>query len=130
MPVTMDFMVITQYAQRTSGGVVRIVKDLDDEIHGRHVLVVEDIIDTGLTLNYLLQTIRARSPASLEVCTLLDRPALRIVEDLPVKYTGFEIADVFVVGYGLDYRQRYRNLPYIATLKEEAFENEANRRVH
>lgn len=119
IPLTMDFMAISEYGPRTAHGVVRIIKDLDDEIQGRHVLVVEDIIDTGLTLNYLLNTLRPRSPASLAVCTLLDRPSLRIVEDLPVSYVGFELEDVFVVGYGLDYRQRYRNLPYIGILKEQ-----------
>ncbi|HXG23319.1 MAG TPA: phosphoribosyltransferase family protein, partial [Chthonomonadales bacterium] len=99
---------------------VRITKDLDDSIHGRNVLIVEDIIDTGLTLAYIRRNLLVREPASLRICTLLDRPYRRIV-DIPVDYVGFEIPDTFVVGYGLDWRGKYRNLPYIATLKPELY---------
>lgn len=120
IPVALDFMAITSYgsAQATSGA-VRLIKDLDEEISGRHVLLVEDIIDTGLTAAYLLRTLRARDPASLRICTLLDKTARRIVDTLPITYRGFEVPDTFVVGYGLDYRQLYRNLPYIGVLKPE-----------
>jgi hypoxanthine phosphoribosyltransferase len=114
--VAIDFMATTSYVGRDSSGVVRLLKDLDHPIEGKHVVVVEDIIDTGLTLNYVLRTLRARQPASLEVCTLLNKPARRLI-DLPIKYTGFDIPDAFVVGYGLDYNQRYRNLPHIGVLK-------------
>lgn len=116
LPLTLDFMAISSYGEETtSSGVVKILKDLDENIEGAHVLVVEDIVDTGLTLAYLLRNLSAKNPASLKVCILLDRPARRIV-DLPLAYKGFEIPDRFVVGYGLDYRQRYRNLPFICTL--------------
>jgi hypoxanthine phosphoribosyltransferase len=117
LPVSVDFMAITPYGPQTrdSGG-VRILKDLDDQIEGRHVLVVEDIIDTGLTLAYVLKHLRGKKPASLRVCTLLDRSSVRLL-DLPVPYVGFEIPDQFVVGYGLDDHERYRNLPYIGVLK-------------
>jgi hypoxanthine phosphoribosyltransferase len=101
--------------------VVRILKDLEQDITGRHVLVIEDIVDTGLTLGYLLRTLRAREPASVRVCTLLDRSVRRIV-DLPMDFRGFDIPDRFVVGYGLDYQQRYRNLPFIGVLKPEVLE--------
>lgn len=117
LPLTLDFMAISSYGEETtSSGVVKILKDLDENIEGAHVLVVEDIVDTGLTLGYLLRNLSAKNPASLKVCILLDRPARRIV-DLPLAYKGFEIPDRFVVGYGLDYRQRYRNLPFICTLE-------------
>ena len=120
MPVHIDFLSITSYAVRgeSGAGAVKIVKDLDIDITNRNVLVIEDIIDTGFTLGYLLRILKARNPASLKVAVLLDRPALRIV-DLPVAYKGFEIPDEFVVGYGLDYRERYRNLPYICLLKTD-----------
>lgn len=119
IPFSLDFMAITSYGPGpTSQGVVRIIKDLDESIEGRHVLVVEDIIDTGLTLGYLLRNLQARRPESLKVCTFLDKPARRIV-DLPIEYRGFTIPDKFVVGYGLDYRQHYRNLPFIGVLKAE-----------
>ena len=114
IPVSIDFMAISSYAGQA--GVVRIIKDLEESIAGRDVLMLEDIIDTGLTANYLLQNLKRRNPASLQLCALLDRPARRIIE-LPVAYRGFEIPDQFVVGYGLDYQQRYRNLPHIATLR-------------
>lgn len=115
IPVYLDFLAISSYAERGEAGAVRIVKDLDMDITNKHILVVEDIIDTGFTLGYLLRILRARNPASLKVAVLLDRPALRIVE-LPVAYRGFEIPEHFVVGYGLDYNQEYRNLPYICLL--------------
>ena len=115
-PVTIDFLAISSYVGRDSSGVVRLLKDLDRSITGQHVLLVEDIIDTGLTLSYVLRSLRTREPASLEVCTLLNKPARRLVEQ-PIKYTGFDIADRFVVGYGLDYNQRYRNLPFIGVLQ-------------
>ena len=113
----LDFMAVSSY-QGGAPGAVRITKDLDDSIEGACVIVVEDIIDTGLTLNYVLSTLRSRGPKSLEVCTLLDKDVRRIV-DLPIAYRGFEIPDRFVVGYGLDLAGRYRNLRYIATLHEE-----------
>jgi hypoxanthine phosphoribosyltransferase len=113
---SIDFMAISSYAGQASSGVVRITKDLDESIAGRHVLLVEDIIDTGLTGNYLLQTLKRRNPASIEICALLDKSVRRII-DLPIAYRGFDIPDVFVVGYGMDYQQRYRSLPHIATLR-------------
>ncbi|MGH2348035.1 MAG: hypoxanthine phosphoribosyltransferase [bacterium] len=120
IPMTLDFMAITSYGgARETSGVVRLIKDLDEEITGRHVILVEDIIDTGLTAAYLLRTLSARDPASLRICTLLDKTARRIVDDLPIDYRGFEVPDIFVVGYGLDYRQLYRNLPFIGVLKSE-----------
>ncbi|HYR86608.1 MAG TPA: hypoxanthine phosphoribosyltransferase [Terriglobia bacterium] len=115
LPLSMDFLSISSYGEN-SEGVVRITKDLEENIAGKDVLVLEDIIDTGFTLKYLLRTLGGRNPKSLEVCTLLDRRARRIIE-LDLKYVGFEIPDKFVVGYGLDYRQRYRNLPYIGVVK-------------
>jgi hypoxanthine phosphoribosyltransferase len=121
IPLAIDFLAISNYGSKGASGVVRILKDLDQDIAGRHVLVVEDIVDTGLTLGYLLNTLRARSPASLKVCTLLDRSVRRIV-DLPVAFRGYEIPDRFVVGYGLDYQQRYRNLPFLGVLKPEVLE--------
>lgn len=115
IPVIVDFLSISTYAERSEAGAVRIIKDLDVDITKRDVIVVEDIIDTGFTLGYLLRILKARNPASLKVAVLLDRPSLRIVE-LPVAYKGFEISEEFVVGYGLDYNQKYRNLPYICLL--------------
>src|SRR6266700_6849873 len=111
LPLAMDFLSISSYGEG-SEGVVRITKDLEENIAGKDVLLVEDIVDTGFTVRYLLRTLSGRNPKSLEVCTLLDRKARRIIE-IDLKYIGFEIPDKFVVGYGLDYRQRYRNLPYI-----------------
>jgi hypoxanthine phosphoribosyltransferase len=119
IPLTLDFMAISSYGGKDASGVVRIIKDLEQDITGRHVLVVEDIVDTGLTLGYLLRILQARNPLSLQVCTLLDRSVRRIV-DLPVAFRGFEIPDRFVVGYGLDYQQHYRHLPCIGVLKPEA----------
>ncbi len=121
MPLAIDFLAISGYGRKDSAGVVRILKDLDQEITGRHVLLVEDIVDTGLTLGYLLRTLQARQPMSLRVCTLLDRSARRIV-DLPMAFRGFDIPDQFVVGYGLDYQERYRNLPFIGVLRPEVLE--------
>lgn len=126
IPVQMDFMAITSYGSaRAQSGVVRLIKDLDVEITGRHVLLVEDIIDTGLTAGYLLRLLYARSPASLEICTLLDRPYRRILDSLRIAYRGFEIPDRFVVGYGLDYHEQYRHLPFIGILKEEILRSAA-----
>ena len=116
IPAAVDFIAISSYGPNSkASGVVRIVKDLEEEIAGRHLLVVEDIVDTGLTLGYLLRILRERGPASLQVCTLLDRSVRRIV-DHPIAYRGFEVPDRFVVGYGLDYQQRYRSLPFISLL--------------
>ena len=118
VPCEIDFMAISSYGASTdSSGVVRILKDLDLNIEGRHVLVVEDIIDSGLTLSYLIRNLEARGPASLEICALLTKPERREI-DVPVRYTGFEIPNRFVVGYGLDFAERYRNLPYVGVLDE------------
>lgn len=118
IPITLDFMAITSYGEdQATSGAVRLIKDLDEKITGRHVILVEDIIDTGLTAAYLLRNLRARDPASLNICTLLDKSVRRIVDNLPIAYRGFEVPDMFVVGYGLDYRQLYRNLPFIGVLK-------------
>src|SRR5262249_52132610 len=116
VPVTIDMMATSRYESQASSGVVRITKDLEDSIAGRDVLLVEDIIDSGLTASYLLRILRQRNPASLEICALLDKSASRII-DLPIAYRGFEIPDVFVVGYGMDYQQKYRNLPYIGIMR-------------
>jgi hypoxanthine phosphoribosyltransferase len=118
VPCEIDFMAVSSYGSATdSSGVVRILKDLDAPIDGRDVLVVEDIVDSGLTLHYLLKNLRARNPASLEVCALLTKPERRRIE-LPIRYVGFEIPNRFVVGYGLDHAQRYRNLRYVAVLND------------
>ncbi len=118
LAAAVDFISVAGYgAERSSSGVVRIRKDLDENIEGRDVLIVEGIIDTGLTLSYLLRNFRTRHPRSLRVCAFLDKPAQRII-DLPVDYVGREIPDRFVVGYGLDHRERYRNLPLIGVLKD------------
>jgi hypoxanthine phosphoribosyltransferase len=114
----LDFMAVSSYGSSTdSSGVVRILKDLDAPIEGRDVLIVEDIIDSGLTLHYLLRNLKARNPASLEVCSLLTKPERRRVED-PIRYVGFEIPNRFAIGYGLDHKQRFRNLPFVAALDE------------
>lgn len=118
VPVTLDFMSVSSYGNETSSsGVVRIVKDLDETLEGRDVLVVEDIIDSGRTLSYLLGVFRERKPASLKLCTLLDKPEGRVVEGVQVDYSAFTIPDEFVVGYGLDYAQKYRNLPYVGIVR-------------
>jgi hypoxanthine phosphoribosyltransferase len=120
IPCEIDFMAVSSYGSATdSSGVVRILKDLDASIEGRDVVLVEDIIDSGLTLHYLLRNLRARNPASLEVCALLTKPERRRV-DLPVRYVGFEIPNRFAIGYGLDYSQRHRNLGYVAALADAA----------
>jgi hypoxanthine phosphoribosyltransferase len=122
LPLEFDFMAVSSYGAATkTSGVVRILKDLDHEIEGRHVLLVEDIVDSGLTLAYLLKNLRTRRPASLEVCALLHKTAMQKV-DVELKYVGFEIPPEFVVGYGLDYAERFRNLPYVATLKPAAYQ--------
>jgi hypoxanthine phosphoribosyltransferase len=119
LPCEVDFMDLSSYGMgTTSSGVVRILKDLEEDITDHHVLIVEDIIDTGLTLSYLRKTLLARRPASMEILTLLTKPSRRQVE-LEVKYTGFEVPDVFVVGYGIDYAGRYRNLPDICAINSE-----------
>ncbi len=121
VPCSLEFMAVSSYGASTdSSGVVRIIKDLDESIEGRHVLVVEDIIDTGLTLNYLRELLLNRKPASLRICTLLNKPERRAV-DVPVDYVGFDIPNEFVVGYGLDYAERYRNVPFIAVLRPEVY---------
>ena len=117
LPVTLDFMSVSSYGDGTeSTGRVKIVKDLDDNIEGKHVIVIEDIIDTGRTLSHLLEVLKVRKPESLKLCTLLDKPDRRVV-DVKVDYCGFEIPDEFVVGYGLDFAQKYRNLPYIGVVE-------------
>jgi hypoxanthine phosphoribosyltransferase len=117
-PCEVDFMALSSYGSATeSSGVVRILKDLDTPIEGRDVLIVEDIVDSGLTLHYLLRNLQARDPASLEVCALLTKPERRRVE-LPIRYVGFEIPNLFAIGYGLDHGQRYRNLDYVAVLNQ------------
>ncbi len=122
-PLHLDFMAITSFeSTERSGGVVRILKDLDLPVTGRPVLLVEDIIDTGLTAGYLVRNLKAREPSSLEICTLLDRRVRRLI-DLPLRYVGFEVPDSFLVGYGLDHRQAYRNLPSISLLPEEMLED-------
>jgi len=122
IPTELDFLSITHYASGSSRGNVRLLKDLEVPIQGRHILFVEDVIDTGLTLNYLLQTLRARGPASLEVCVLFNKNRTRLI-NIPLKYKGFDLPDRFVVGYGLDYQEKYRNLPYIGLLKPHIFQN-------
>ena len=119
IPVEFDFMAVSSYGSATrTSGVVRILKDLDHEIEGEHVIVVEDIIDSGLTLSYLMRNLEAREPASLEICALLTKPERREI-DVPVRYVGFEIPNRFVIGYGLDFAERYRNLPYVGVLHED-----------
>ncbi|HDQ14940.1 MAG TPA: hypoxanthine phosphoribosyltransferase [Sediminispirochaeta sp.] len=121
LDLEVDFIAASSYGNATeSSGVVRILKDLDYPIEGRHVLLIEDLIDTGLTLQYLAENFRSRGPASLKICTLLDKPERRKV-DITVDYKGFDIPDEFIVGYGIDYSQKYRNLPYIATLKPSVY---------
>ena len=122
IPVQIDLMEVSSYggAATESSGLVRILKDLSSSIDGRHVLIVEDIIDTGLTLNYLVRYLRGKNPASLKICTLLDKPARRIVE-IAIDYRGFEIPDRFVIGYGLDYGEAYRNLRFVGVLRPEVY---------
>lgn len=121
LTVSIDFLAVSSYGKSSlTTGVHRIIKDLDESIEGRHVLLVEDIVDTGLTLNFLRDHLRAREPASLAICAMLDKPERRKVA-VDVRYVGFEIPDVFVVGYGLDYSERYRNLPFLAELKRSVY---------
>ncbi|MDD4145792.1 MAG: hypoxanthine phosphoribosyltransferase [Clostridia bacterium] len=123
VPLELDFMAVSSYGMSThASGVVRILKDLEWDIVGKDVLIIEDIVDTGLTLSYLKENLRARNPASLKICTLLDKPDRRKVPILP-DYKGYNIPDEFVVGYGLDYGERYRNLPYIGVLKPEYYQD-------
>lgn len=120
LPLEVDFMAVSSYGASTeSSGVVRILKDLEQNIQGKNILIVEDIIDSGLTLSYLYNLLKSRNPADIKICTLLDKPSRRKV-DIKVDYLGFEIPDYFVVGYGLDYNEKYRNLPFIGVLKPEA----------
>ncbi|MBN1483628.1 MAG: hypoxanthine phosphoribosyltransferase [Chloroflexia bacterium] len=122
-PVAVDFMAVSSYGASTeSSGVVRFLKDLDESIEGKHVLVIEDIVDSGLTLQYILEILRQRKPASLRVCVLLDKKERRQV-DIPMHYVGFTVPDAFVVGYGLDFDQIYRNLPFVGVLKPEIYES-------
>jgi hypoxanthine phosphoribosyltransferase len=123
MPLEMDFMATSSYGNATeSSGVVRILKDLDTSVEGRHILIVEDIIDSGLTLRYLMENLARRNPTSIAVCTLLDKTKAREEDIIQPQYTGFSIPDRFVVGYGLDYAQKYRNLPYIGVLKPSVYQ--------
>jgi hypoxanthine phosphoribosyltransferase len=123
VPVAIDFMAVSSYGTGTSSsGVVRILKDLDEDVEGKHVLVVEDIIDSGLTLNYLVDNLKSRQPASIKICTLLNKPDRRKV-DVDIAYNGFTIPDHFVIGYGLDYAEKYRNLPFIGILKPEIYQD-------
>jgi hypoxanthine phosphoribosyltransferase len=121
IPVEMDFIAVSNYSTESRDqGYVRMVKDLEIPIHNRHVLFIEDVIDTGLTLNYILQNLRARQPASLEVCVLFDRSEHRLI-DISTRYKGFDLPDKFVVGYGLDFKEKYRNLPFVGLLKASVF---------
>ena len=125
IPMKMDFMAVSSYGSTTeSSGVVRILKDLDFTVTGKHILIVEDIVDTGLTLQYLKEILTTRNPESVKVCSLLEKPSRRIV-DVDIDFLGFQVPDKFVVGYGLDYNEKYRNLPYICVLKTEAYAGKA-----
>ena len=118
VPVSLDFMSVSSYGAGTeSSGVVKIIKDLDEPLAGKHVLIVEDIIDSGRTLSYLIEILKQRNPADIRICTLLDKPSRRVKKEVVVDYTCFSIPDEFVVGYGLDYDQKYRNLPYIGVVE-------------
>ena len=126
IPLEVDILAVSNYSTESRNqGFVRLDKDLDIPIRGRHVLFIEDVIDTGLTLNYLLGNLRTRLPASLEVCVLFNKPAKRLI-DIPVKYKGYDLPDQFVVGYGLDYREKYRNLPFVGLLKSNLLHNGNN----
>lgn len=128
-PVEMDFIAVSSYSSESRDqGYVRLVKDLDIPIHQRHVLFVEDVIDTGLTLNYILQNLRARRPASLEVCALFNKPDHRLI-DIPLRYKGFDLPDKFVVGYGLDFKEKYRNLPFVGLLKASSIQNQVQNKA-
>ncbi|MDW2800302.1 hypoxanthine phosphoribosyltransferase [Clostridium boliviensis] len=120
LPLTMDFMSVSSYGSGTvSSGIVKIIKDLDDPIEGKDVLIVEDIIDSGNTLSYLIEVLKQRNPNSVELCTLLDKPERRVKKQVEVKYTCFTVPDEFIIGYGLDYDQIYRNLPYIGVIEQQ-----------
>lgn len=120
LPLTLDFMSVSSYGAGTvSSGIVKIVKDLDEPIEGKDVLIVEDIIDSGNTLSYLIEVLKQRNPKSIELCTLLDKPERRVKKQVTVKYTCFTVPDQFIVGYGLDYDQKYRNLPYIGVIEQQ-----------
>ena len=124
LPLTMDFMVVSSYGSATkSSGVVRIIKDLEREIEGKDILIVEDIVDTGLTLSYLIENLKTRNPNTVKVCSLLDKPDRRKAH-VDIEYVGFQIPDEFVVGYGLDYSEVYRNLPFVCVLKPEVYSGE------
>ncbi|WP_027339865.1 hypoxanthine phosphoribosyltransferase [Halonatronum saccharophilum] len=123
LPVACDFMDVTSYEGTTSTGNVRIIKDLEESIEGKHVILVEDIIDTGLTLKHVISMLETRKPKSIKVCTLLDKPARRSVKEVEADWNGFEIPNKFVIGYGLDYDEKYRNLPYIFVPKPELYED-------
>lgn len=126
IPIEIDFISVSSYSKEARRkGLVRLTKDLDEPINGRHVLFVEHVIDTGLTLNYLLQSLIARDPASLKVCVLFDKSRRRLI-DVPLAYKGFDLPDRFFVGYGLDFRERYRNLPYVGVLKSEVLHGQNN----
>jgi hypoxanthine phosphoribosyltransferase len=121
IPVEIDFIAVSSYSvEARDQGYVRVIKDLESPIHRRHIIFVEDVIDTGLTLNYILQNLRARQPSSIEVCTLFNKPEHRLIE-IPIRYKGFDLPDEFVVGYGLDFKEKYRNLPYVGSLKPSVF---------
>jgi hypoxanthine phosphoribosyltransferase len=123
IPAEVDFMAVASYSpEARERGMVRLVKDLETSITGRHVLFIEDVIDTGFSLHYLLQSLRARQPASLEVCVLFDKSSSRLL-DIPIKYKGFDLPPYFVVGYGLDFREKYRNLPFVGLLSPDVFQN-------
>jgi hypoxanthine phosphoribosyltransferase len=115
LPISIDFMAISRYDQPSPSGEVKVLKDVQQDLKGREVLLIEDIVDTGLTLNYLIGTLAGRGAASLKICTLLDRPDLRLV-DIPIQYVGFNVNHEFLIGYGLDYRDHYRNLPFVASM--------------
>lgn len=120
LPLTLDFMSVSSYGSGTvSSGIVKIIKDLDDPIEGKDVLIVEDIIDSGNTLSYLIEVLKQRNPNSIELCTLLDKPERRVKKQVQVKYTCFTVPDQFIIGYGLDYDQIYRNLPYIGVIEQQ-----------
>ena len=122
LPVTFDFMDVSSYGQDAyTSGNVRIIKDLEENIEGKHVLIVEDIIDTGLTMKHVVNLLETREPASIKIVTLLDKPDRRMQKEVKVEFNGFEVPDEFVVGYGLDYAEKYRNLPFIGALKEELY---------
>ncbi len=126
IPLEIDFLAVSSYSSEARNqGLVRMEKDLEIPINNRHVIFVEDVIDTGLTLNYILKNLRTRQPASLEVCVLFDKPTKRLV-NIPLKYKGFDLPDKFVVGYGLDYREKYRNLPFVGLLKAQVLKNGAS----